>query len=226
MNLELPRIIIGWISTVLLTLFNVPQLIKTIKIKNTKGLNKYSYLIILFGASIFGLSMGLTNADGKPIIQTYFAEIIFDMMILPLLFFILKREDKLIVFWIFLVLIILIFIVGGLSMILGWYKSDIANNVAIALNIIGIIGITTAFLPQTINFIKNKEVNNYSLIAGYIYVLAISTLFIFLILNGIQSVGVNRISAYFSAGMQVIGWTLQIIMIFITIKYRQRYKSS
>jgi len=221
MSLQLATVIIGWISTVLLTIFNIPQLIKIIKTKNVDGLNRYSYISILLGATLFGLAMAFTNAGGKPIIQTYFAEITFVLMTLPVLFYILKSQKKLLIFWLFTILLAIIFIVGALGMIFDWYEKTSANKIAITLNIIGTIGITGAFMPQTINFIKKKEVEGYSLFTGLMYCVAITMLFIFLLMNGIQATGINKIATYFGAGMQIIGLMWQVIMILITIKYRR-----
>ena len=160
--------ILGWIAPIIFSIVFVPQAIKVILSKHTKGLSAISYTVIYMGSTLYMLWGGIAN---EPLPQLFISEFIVSAIELIIIFYIFKNLKKT---WFFYVLAFWGLTVAAIALS-GWISPSLGlGAVGIApISIIGGLSIAFAFMPQTINAIVKRDVKNISIMT--VSALAIAT---------------------------------------------------
>ncbi|TCG11456.1 PQ-loop domain-containing transporter [Mycoplasma todarodis] len=153
-------ITLGWVAAVLTVGLGIPQLIKTIKVKEVSGVNFYSMFIFGLGAGMWVMFSGTLGNDGlQPGIANACSLTIFATLIT--LLFKYKNNPKwkvvALINYSYVVLTITIFTIGEVE---HWHISDVAS---ILFSLLAGCCTTFAFFPQVLKTFKEKDVDNLSL---------------------------------------------------------------
>ena len=148
--------VLGWITAILTILLYLPLVVKTIKTKNTEGISRTTFLIVLFAGVLYVIWGG--SMDITPTVVANFA---IGILMLPMLFLLLKSK--------MISLLISIAAISGLifgtllhkglldiNIDRDWFHTS--NNL-VALIIVIIAGTLIGFSwgPQTYIVIKDKK---------------------------------------------------------------------
>ncbi len=152
-------ITIGWIAAVLTVGLGIPQLIKTIKVKEVSGINFYSMFIFGFGAGMWVIFSGTLGFNGlQPGIANACSLIVYATLIT--LLFKYKGEPKWrligLINFVYVALALTLFTIGEIK---GW-GVNVAGS--IILSLAAGLCTTFAFFPQVIKTFKEKDVINLS----------------------------------------------------------------
>ena len=148
--------IIGWVTTVLTILLYLPLVVKTLRTKNTEGISKITFLLVMLAGVLYVIWGGSLNIT--PTVVANFSIVI---LMIPMLFLLMKSK--------FLAIIISIFAIIGLvcGLLLhntllninfdnDWFHTK-SNLIALIIVIIAGTLIGSSWFPQTYIVIKDKK---------------------------------------------------------------------
>lgn len=228
MNQSTEVFIIGWIATVLTIVMYAPQTYKAIKTRNVEGLSKLTFLMVAMG-SIFWTWFGVNIGSW----QAWSANAVVLLLMLPIIYFLfrskvvafkddVKKSNYIIqhfksqkFFIISLIVILINFIATLILLALG----DFINSTsALVMSILGGLGISVPFLPQTFKTIKTKNTSAISIYSTITIVFANLFWVLYYTLWMVDDLEASKlVSMLFSA----LGMITSSALAFVYIKYKK-----
>lgn len=218
-----PILVIGYLASILIPLSFLPQTIKIVRTRQTKGISVPAYTIYFIGVITFLIFAVFKTPMDTPMIVCQIINGSFGMIILSLTIYNIvtknpnnkansqiQRWSKILIIPIALLLFCVILLGIGFAL-----KDNALKIYVDVMGYLGAILISVAFLPQTYKLFKTKNTKGLSLITTLIYHLGLTLFIIYASLS-------NPINYPLLLG-NAFGWVVNICLIGL-ICYNLYYK--
>lgn len=210
-------IIIGWLATIIETIVFLPQLIKVLKSRSTKGLSKFSFTVVAISTSLWQIYP--MSGETKEI-EPWCVNLIIMFLMCPIIYFLFQKQKA-------IYLLLYVYFALGMALSIFLWTQNIHLQEWLRIIIVALGGLlgSAGWVPQIISIIKTKIIGEFSLLLAILNTIALGiwTIYWSIVMSNTSSAELP--SAILTIISTAFGTLFSAILIYLYFKYKNKAAS-